>query len=105
MFYSSDDFGTFTTNKTTDPLNLANPSANVATTTASPTTTKNSASAADNFSFATNATVGLYLTLPAQYHCDHGDLHRWSAFVKHTNALYLGAEMSFTVRNSVRIYS
>lgn len=39
--------------------------------------------AADSFSF-TNATVGLYLTLPAQYHCDHGDLHGWSAFVKHT---------------------
>ncbi|XP_063316970.1 putative ferric-chelate reductase 1 [Pelmatolapia mariae] len=53
---SGNDFGTFTTSKTTDPLNLANPSANVAnattttttntTTTASPTTTKNSASGA-----------------------------------------------------------
>ncbi|XP_005924594.1 putative ferric-chelate reductase 1 [Haplochromis burtoni] len=50
------NFGAFTASKTTDPLNLANPSANVAnatttttatnTTTASPSTTKNSASGA-----------------------------------------------------------
>lgn len=40
--------------------------------------------AADSFTFAINATVGLYLTLPVQYDCDHGDLHGWSAFVKHT---------------------
>lgn len=52
MFYSSDDFGTFTASKTTDPLNLANPSANVGngttngTTTTAPSTTKNSASGA-----------------------------------------------------------
>uniref|UniRef100_A0AAZ1XR03 Ferric-chelate reductase 1 n=1 Tax=Oreochromis aureus TaxID=47969 RepID=A0AAZ1XR03_OREAU len=41
--FNGNDFGTFTTSKTTDPLNLAN----VANpTTASPTTTKNSASGA-----------------------------------------------------------
>lgn len=43
---NGNDFGTFTISKTTDPLNLANPSANVANPTASPTTTKNSASGA-----------------------------------------------------------
>lgn len=47
MFYTSGNFGAFTASKTTNPLNLANPSANVANaTTASPSTTKNSASGA-----------------------------------------------------------